>query len=195
MGFALPAAIGTAFALAPRPVVMIAGDGGFQTNIQELQTVHRNGLPIKMIVMNNGCHGMVRQFQESYFDSRFQSTVIGYSAPDFAAVALAYGIPARSVDIVDDVPSALDWLWLIPEKPALLQVVIAPTVNALPKVMFGHPIMDMEPAQSIRVSRMREWTRFPDDRGNQNTGIQRSGKTPCPIASGRPGSGIGFLRR
>lgn len=145
MGFALPAAIGAAFALAPRPVVVIAGDGGFQTNIQELQTVRRNGLPIKMIIMNNGCHGMVRQFQESYFDSRFQSTVIGYSAPDFAAVATAYGIPARSVDTPDAVAEALEWLWQEPHAPALLQVMIAPMVKALPKVMFGQPIMDMEP--------------------------------------------------
>lgn len=148
MGFALPAAIGAAFALAPRSVVVIAGDGGFQTNIQELQTVRRNSLPIKMIVLNNGCHGMVRQFQESYFNSRFQSTVIGYSAPDFSAVAMAYGIPARSVDIADDIPSALDWLWQDPDAPCLLQIMIAPTVKALPKVIFGHPIMDMEPAHA-----------------------------------------------
>lgn len=148
MGFALPAAIGAAFALAPRPVVVIAGDGGFQTNIQELQTVRRNSLPIKLIVLNNGCHGMVRQFQESYFDSRFQSTVIGYSAPDFVAVALAYGMPALSVQNTEDIAPALEWLWRDPGSPSLLQVMIAPTVKALPKVMFGHPIMDMEPAHA-----------------------------------------------
>ena len=81
MGFALPAAIGAAFSTR-QPVVVIAGDGGFQCNIQELQTVVRNRLPIKMIVINNTCHGMVRQFQESYFDARYQSTLWGYSAPD-----------------------------------------------------------------------------------------------------------------
>lgn len=149
MGFALPAAIGAAFALAPQPVVMIAGDGGFQTNIQELETVRRNNLPIKIVIMNNNCHGMVRQFQESYFDSRFQSTVIGYSAPDFTAIAQAYGIPGRTVEAVTDVPSALKWLWQAPDAPALLQVNISSTVNALPKVMFGQPITQMEPEQSL----------------------------------------------
>ena len=65
MGFALPAAIGAACARPGQPIVMIAGDGGFQLNIQELQTVVRNQLPLKMIILNNRCHGMVRQFQQS----------------------------------------------------------------------------------------------------------------------------------
>jgi acetolactate synthase-1/2/3 large subunit len=97
MGFALPAAVGVAFACAPRAVVVIAGDGGFQHNIHELQTIAHHRLPIKMVILNNRCHGMVRQFQESYFESRFQSTTWGYSAPDFAKVALAYDIPAFTV--------------------------------------------------------------------------------------------------
>src|SRR6185312_16746309 len=80
------------------PVVSINGDGGFQLNIQELQTLARNQLPVKVVVLDNGSHGMVRQFQESYLDGRYQSTVWGYSAPDFAAVAEAYGIPARRVE-------------------------------------------------------------------------------------------------
>ena len=76
MGSALPLAIGIAI-VDPRPVVLIAGDGGFQTNIQELETVVRNGLPLKMVIVNNHCHGMVRQFQESYFEGRYPSTVLG----------------------------------------------------------------------------------------------------------------------
>ena len=96
MGFALPAAIGAAMSTPDRPVVMIAGDGGFQVNIQELQTVQRNGLPLKMVVLNNQCHGMVRQFQQSYFDERYQSTYWGYSAPRFAHIAKAYGIGAAT---------------------------------------------------------------------------------------------------
>ena len=57
-------------------MVLIAGDGGFQLNIQELQTVVRNGLPLKMVIVNNHCHGMVRQFQESYFEGRYPSTLL-----------------------------------------------------------------------------------------------------------------------
>ncbi len=87
MGFGLPASIGTALSSEGRPVVVIAGDGGFQCNIQELQTVVRLNLPLKIVILNNKCHGMVRQFQESYFDARYQSTYWGYSAPDFTSVA------------------------------------------------------------------------------------------------------------
>jgi acetolactate synthase-1/2/3 large subunit len=145
MGFALPAAIGSALVTAPHPVVMIAGDGGFQSNIQELQTVRHNDLPIKMVIINNNCHGMVRQFQESYFDKRYQSTLWGYSAPDFTQVAAAYGISARTVNNVDDVEEALRSLWQAPEQPALLQVMVDTFANAYPKIAFGKPISEMEP--------------------------------------------------
>ena len=144
MGFAPPAAIGAA-ATDPRPVVLIAGDGGFQTNIQELQTVARNSLPIKMVIVNNQCHGMVRQFQESYFHERYQSTLWGYSAPDFARVAESYGIAAGTVDREEDLEDALASLWADPEKPALLQVMIDTYANAYPKLAFGQPMTEMEP--------------------------------------------------
>lgn len=93
MGFGLPAAIGSALA-SQGEVVLIAGDGGFQCNIQEAQTLVRQQAPVRVVVFDNGCHGMVRQFQESYFDKRYYSTKWGYSAPDFCAVARAYEIPA-----------------------------------------------------------------------------------------------------
>jgi acetolactate synthase-1/2/3 large subunit len=144
MGFGLPAAIGASIAAGGRPVVLVAGDGGFQNNIQELQTVVRNELPIKMLIVNNRSLGMVRQFQESYFDSRFQSTVWGYSAPDFAAVASAYGIPSRSIETEDNADEALSWLLSTPG-PALLDVKISPEANAYPKIAFGLPMTEMEP--------------------------------------------------
>jgi acetolactate synthase-1/2/3 large subunit len=153
MGFALPAAIGVAMAAPGRPVVVIAGDGGFQLNIQELQTVVRNHLPLKVVVVNNHAHGMVRQFQESYFDGLYQSTVIGYDAPDFAAVATAYGI--ASMRLVGDCPAtppedrelagAIGWLLRDPAEPALLEVTIPMGANAYPKLAFGRPITEMEP--------------------------------------------------
>jgi acetolactate synthase-1/2/3 large subunit len=145
MGFALPAAIGTAFALSGKPVVLIAGDGGFQCNIQELQTVTRNKLNLKMIIFNNRCHGMVRQFQESYLQSRFQSTVWGYDPPDFMAVSEAYKIPARTVSDPAAVEGALRWLHEGGEEPRLLQVMIDPSANAYPKIAFGRPVSEMEP--------------------------------------------------
>ena len=145
MGFALPAAIGTTAALPGEPVVMIAGDGGFQVNIQELETVKRGGLPIKMVVLNNRCHGMVRQFQQSYFQERYHSTYWGYSAPDFAKVAQAYGIDAATVETPEGVETALSLLWQDPEAPFLLQVMIDTFANAYPKIAFGRPMTEMEP--------------------------------------------------
>jgi len=88
---------------------------------------------------------MVRQFQQSYFESRYQSTVWGYSAPDFARVAEAYGVAARTIEAEKDVSQALEWFWEDPTKPALLQVMIDTHTNAYPKIAFGRPIGEMEP--------------------------------------------------
>lgn len=145
MGFALPAAIGAAVSSRDQPVVMIAGDGSFQLNIQELQTVVRNRLPIKLIVLNNLCHGMVRQFQQSYFDERYQSTFWGYSAPDFARIADAYGISSYKVDTGSKTKEALEWLWKDPTVPSLLHVMIDTYTNVYPKIAFGRPMTEMEP--------------------------------------------------
>jgi acetolactate synthase-1/2/3 large subunit len=143
MGSGLPLAVGAALA-STGPIVLIAGDGGFQLNIQELQTVARNELPIKLVVLNNGCHGMVRQFQESYFQGRYPSTLWGYSAPSFTRVAEAYGIPASRVEAPKDVSLALAELWST-DGPHLLEVAIDVRANAYPKIAFGHPISEMEP--------------------------------------------------
>ena len=145
MGFALPASVGAAVCLKGQPVVMIAGDGGFQCNIQELSTIAHLGLPVKMVVINNQCHGMVRQFQESYFHARYQSTVWGYDAPDFSRIAAAYDIDSRTVEQPADLAHALDWLAKNPDGPGLLQVMIDPAANAYPKLAFGRGMSSMEP--------------------------------------------------
>lgn len=145
MGFGLPAAVGAAVASPDRPVVLIAGDGGFQLNVQELQTIVRNRLPVKMVVLNNGCHGMVRQFQQSYFQERYQSTYWGYSAPEFRRVALAYGIDACPISRPQDVDRGLREIWNDPSVPFLAEVKIDTFTNAYPKIAFGHPITEMEP--------------------------------------------------
>jgi acetolactate synthase I/II/III large subunit len=144
MGFALPAAIGVTFA-ENKPVIVIAGDGGFQINIQELQTIVRNQLPVKMIIMNNQSLGMIRQFQDSYFNSRYQSTYWGYNAPDFEEVAKAYKIKAKTISKTEEIESAMDWLWEDPACPQLLQVCIDVFTNVYPKIAFGKPITEMEP--------------------------------------------------
>lgn len=146
MGFALPAAIGAAFHTGKsRPIVAIAGDAGFQLNIQELQTVVRNHLPVKVVVINNKCHGMTRQFQETYFQARYQGTVWDYDAPDFEKVAKGYGIEASTVATTEAIPRALGGFWRDPLEPFLLQVMIDTYTNVYPKLAFGKEISDMEP--------------------------------------------------
>ena len=145
MGFSLPAAIGACFANGNKPVVAIAGDGGFQINIQELQTIKRNNLPIKIIIINNHCLGMIRQFQDSYFDSCYQSTVWGYNAPDFTKVALAYGIESYSISKTEEIETGLTKLWEDPTQPFLLDISLDIHTNVYPKMMFGNPITKMEP--------------------------------------------------
>ncbi|HLP14671.1 MAG TPA: thiamine pyrophosphate-binding protein [Bacteroidota bacterium] len=148
MGFALPAAIGASISARNAPIVVIAGDGGFQLNLQELQTIVHHKLPVKIVVLNNHCLGMIRQFQDSYFESRYQSTLNGYSAPDFAAVASAYGIESRSILHEGESADACRWLWSNGSQPSLLQVHIGTHVNAYPKIAFGKPISEMEPLAS-----------------------------------------------
>ncbi len=147
MGFALPAAIGACLALNSDPVVSVIGDGCMQLNIQELQTIVRNKLPIKIIVLNNQNLGMIRQFQDSYFEGRYQSTWWGYSAPDFEKVAIAYGINAKTITANEETEDAVKWLWNEEnnDNPILLQVMIDPHTNTYPKIAFGKPITEMEP--------------------------------------------------
>jgi len=145
MGFALPASIGVCLAHKKKPTVCIAGDGGFQLNIQELQTIVRNELPIKMVVLNNRCLGMIRQFQDSYFQGRYQSTFWGYNPPDFEAVAKAYTIDSFTVNDEKDITEGLNEMWKNPHKAFLLQVMVDPHTNVYPKMAYGNPITEMEP--------------------------------------------------
>jgi acetolactate synthase-1/2/3 large subunit len=144
MGFGLPAAIGAAMARADLTTVLISGDGSFQLNLQELETIRRNELSIKILLFNNHCHGMVRQFQESYFHGNLQSTVSGYSAPDFTRVAKAYGIQAARLDSTKDTIQALSEL-LNSKGPSLLEVPLSVGSKVYPKLAFGRRFGEMEP--------------------------------------------------
>jgi len=144
MGYALPASVGVCVGL-DKPVVCICGDGGFQLNIQELQTIKRNNLPVKIVIINNRSLGMIRQFQDSYFEGRHQSTMWGYDAPNFELVAKAYGIGACTINEDTEIGNCLQQLWEDPQVPFLLQVMINSKINAYPKIAFGKPITEMEP--------------------------------------------------
>ncbi|MFC5404963.1 thiamine pyrophosphate-binding protein [Cohnella soli] len=146
MGFGLPAAIGAAFARPDARIFVLAGDGGLQVNVQELQTIVHWHLPIAIIVVNNRSLGMVRQFQDLYFGGRRVSTVDGYSCPDFVRVAEAYGIPGRRIATVSELEQ---WLGggapFPPDGPSLTEVVVASSAGVIPKLGVGRPIEDMEP--------------------------------------------------
>ena len=144
MGFGLPAAIGSALTDRDLMTILISGDGSFQLNIQELETVKRNQLNLKIVLFNNYCHGMVRQFQESYFNDNLQSTVEGYSCPDFTEVAKAYGLPASRLDSERKLDYYLNWLLSL-EGPALLEVPLSLKSKVYPKLAFGRRFGEMEP--------------------------------------------------
>jgi len=147
MGCALPMAIGASFAQPGKTVIAIAGDGGFQLNIQELQTVYHHEMPIKIILLNNSCYGMVRQFQEQYFNGRCQSTVIGYSCPDFQEVVSAYKIPSMKITQNNKISNALEKLFNN-MKPEFLEVRIDSDFKVNPKLSVNRPIEDQDPLLS-----------------------------------------------
>jgi acetolactate synthase-1/2/3 large subunit len=154
MGSSLSMAIGASFADPARTIVAISGDGGFQLNTQELQTIYHYKLPIKIILINNRCYGMVKQFQEQYFNSRFQSTVIGYSCPDFQDVVSAYGIPVQKISRTREIDKALEKLFKN-KHPMFLEINISSKEKVSPKLSVNRPIEEQEPFLPIQELRSR----------------------------------------
>jgi acetolactate synthase-1/2/3 large subunit len=151
MGYSLPAAIGAAFSTG-RPVVSISGDGGLLVNIQELQTISRNRLPVKIVVLNNHVLGLVRGYQDKFFGGRVVATQWGYDAPNFVALARAFNIPAMCVEANDSVAMGLAELWRDPQSPYLLEVKIPHDMIVLPNMMFGNSLDEMYPPIDLNVS-------------------------------------------
>lgn len=149
IGSALPLAIGASFANPDTTIVVITGDGGFQLNIQELQTVYHHNLPIKIVLLNNYCYGMIKQFQEQYFECRFQSTVEGYSSPNFQDVVSAYKLQVQKISTVSEIDEALETLFK-DEKASFLEIDINPELKALPKLSVNKPIEDQEPLLPLK---------------------------------------------
>lgn len=147
IGSALPMAIGASFAKPHNMIIVITGDGGFQLNIQELQTIYHHNLPVKIILLNNSGYGMIRQFQGQYFGGRLQSSVIGYSNPDFQNVVGAYNISGRKISSVTDVIPALQSLFS-DSKPGFLEVIIDEKFMVTPKLSVNKPVEDQEPELS-----------------------------------------------
>lgn len=143
MGYSLPAAIGAAYAKPSSPIISINGDGGIQMNIQEFQTIARDHLPIKVIILNNSSLGMIRHFQEMYFDSHFAYTTPedSFVNPPFTKIAEAYGIESVLIKDIRDIAS----LDLTSKKPMVIEIVIDAPTYVVPKLEFGKPNQDQEP--------------------------------------------------
>ncbi len=140
MGYALPAAIGAAVGRPDRPVWVVAGDGGFQMNLQELATVVQEGLPLKIAVVNNGFLGMVRQWQDLFYQGRLsESQLLG---PDLVSLAGAYGIPAWRVSDAGELESVLDDAEAT-AGPCLMDLRIAAEEMVFPMVPPGSGIHEL----------------------------------------------------
>ncbi len=141
MGFGLPSAIGAQFARPDKLVFSIVGDGGFQMSIPELATIANHALPIKIIVMNNGYLGMVRQWQSLFYNNRLSAVQLD-SFPDVTKLAGAYGFKGRTVERPSELVSALEEAVREPG-PYLLNVRVSPNENVYPMVPAGAAINEM----------------------------------------------------
>lgn len=151
MGFGLPAAIGAQFARPDKLVFALVGDGGFQMSIPELATIVNYSLPIKIIVMNNGYLGMVRQWQELFYNNRLCAVELA-NFPDAEKLAAAYGFRGRTIDKPWQLASALEEAVKEPG-PYLLNVKVSPYENVYPMVPAGGAINEMVlgPPQPVAV--------------------------------------------
>ena len=141
MGFGLPAAIGAQMAEPDDLVISINGDGGVQMSIQELGVIAEHNLPIKIIIVNNGSLGMVRQWQEIFYDSRYSQSVFA-SQPSFSKLAEAYGIKGIDARTEEEVKQAFTEEF--PEhKPVLINIFVEPEENVYPMIAPGKGINEM----------------------------------------------------
>ena len=134
MGFALPAAIGAKMAAPEREVVAVIGDGGYQMTIQELGTIFQNKVPVKIVVLNNEFLGMVRQWQQLFFEKRYASTEM--VNPNFVAIAQGYYIEAKKVTKREDLASAVKEM-IDSDAPYFLEVCVEKEGNVFPMVPSG----------------------------------------------------------
>jgi acetolactate synthase-1/2/3 large subunit len=141
MGFGLPAAIGAQAACPGKLVVDVAGDGSIQMNIQELATAAEYQLPVKVVILNNRYLGMVRQWQELFYDRRYVATDISH-APDFARVAEAYGVLGLKATKADEVDAVLK-KGLESPGPAMMDFWVSREEGVYPMVPAGKAITEM----------------------------------------------------
>lgn len=140
MGFALPAAIGAKFGAPEKPVIAIIGDGGFQMTLQELGTILQSKADVKIVILNNRFLGMVRQWQQMFFEKRYSFT--NMQSPDFVALSKAYSIEAAKIETRQDLKEGL--LKMINHKGSyLLEIMVAKEENVFPMMTTGASVSEV----------------------------------------------------
>ncbi|MFV0366137.1 MAG: biosynthetic-type acetolactate synthase large subunit [Mangrovibacterium sp.] len=140
MGFGVPASIGASIGAKDRTVVCFVGDGGFQMTLQELGTIVQNKLPVKIIILNNNFLGMVRQWQEMFFERRYSFTEL--HNPDFVAISKGFGMAAHKVDRREDLADSVAQMMAY-DGPYLLEVVVEKEENVFPMIPAGSSVSDI----------------------------------------------------
>jgi acetolactate synthase I/II/III large subunit len=140
MGFALPAAIGAKMGSPEREVVAVIGDGGFQMNVQELGTVFQTGIPVKIVILNNSFLGMVRQWQQMFFEKRYASTEM--INPDFVSIAEGYHIKAAKVTKRSELQAAVKEM-MEADHAYFLEVKVEQEENVFPMIPTGASVSEI----------------------------------------------------
>lgn len=140
MGFSLPAAIGAKLGAKNRTVISISGDGGFQMNIQELGTIAQFNIPIKMIILNNSFLGMVRQWQELFFNNRY--SFVNIKSPNFVSLANAYNISGKTILKREELKFGLEELLSKKNSPYLLEIKVKKELNVFPMIPTGSSVVE-----------------------------------------------------
>jgi acetolactate synthase-1/2/3 large subunit len=153
MWFSIPVALGAAYAPWVKRVISFNGDGWFQMNIQELETISSRNLQLGIVILNNKSLGMVREFQDTYFEWRNVGTVIGYSCPDLSLVANTYRMPYFKIERPEDIdqifPQISKMKW-----PYILEVLISNQAIVEPKMMYGDTLSNQSPPLSIETEKI-----------------------------------------
>ena len=144
MGYAFPAAIGASIALNKKRIICIDGDGSIQINIQELHTMVKHKLPIKIFILNNNGYGIIKQFQELYLNKRYEATGKGVSNPNFKDIANAYKINYNLINNNNKINSVLKKV-INSNSAEFVEVMIRNNQKIIPKLSFGDPIEDLSP--------------------------------------------------
>ena len=143
MGYSLPASIGASIAKNKKRVICIDGDGSIQINLQELHTIDKLKLPIKIFILNNNGYGIIKQFQELYLGKRYEASGKGVSNPNFKKIAQSFNINYNLIRNHND----LDRLNRIiySKKAELIEITLKDDQKIIPKLQFGNPIEDLSP--------------------------------------------------